>query len=79
MGQQRIGFVLITSDAVYLLRNGEDEGGEWSCVYVCHMCHSSYVEGIEGLYSKELGIRYTEFEHVVVGHVRSCEHHVNIM
>ena len=31
--------------------------------------HSSCAEGIEGLYSKELGIRYTEFEHIVVGHV----------
>lgn len=33
VGQQRIGFVLITSDAVYLLRNGEEGGG--SCSYVC--------------------------------------------
>ena len=49
-------------------------GWRWRLVLcVCHMCRSSYAEGIEGLYSKELGIRYTEFEHIVVGHVRSCE------
>ena len=47
-------------------------------VCVSHV-HSSCAEGIEGLYSKELGIKYTEFEHIVVGHVRSCEHHMNIM
>ena len=28
-------------------------------------------DGIEGLFSRELGIKYTEFEHIVVSHVSS--------
>jgi len=28
-------------------------------------------DGIEGLFCRELGIKYTEFEHIVVSHVSS--------
>lgn len=55
--------------------------GRWQLLlYVCVTCvYSSCAEGIEGLYSRELGIKYTEFEHIVVGHMGIMWGHVNIM
>lgn len=55
-------------------------GRSWYNVFVLlvFLC----ADGIEGLFCRELGIKYTEFEHIVVGHVSSMWYllcHVSIM
>ena len=61
VGQQRTCYVLVTSLYTYVLRKGV-----CVCVCVCVTIPWCSPDGIEGNYSREVAIKYSEYDHIVV-------------
>ena len=66
LGQYKPGYILVTTEAVYLLRRGL-----YSISNIhCKVLHEHYLissDGTEGIFSREFGVRYSDIDHLVVG------------